>query len=1105
MKKKAGWPKVYQKAALGVLALALLAISLLAAIVGTTKADPLWPNILYFEQESPVFEKVVEARTSLEGLDLPTELMAMVEIRAATPTDLSGATPTNLPAPGTEVVSLKIPVSWEGNYESDNPGLYTLTAKIDDGYVYDGEMPSGTILVKPPPPMSMSRAYYTLANLAMAGRNDLIQGIDGLSWRVVRSKELNGVTYYLLVTSTTHHHNEINNSRFSTTSSDYNGSLLQGRMTAHYNSYPTIRAIAVVPDLGSHSNISATSEPTAEMALGSGKTVDIMFALSRQDYVNWNNGYTTPLYAPLNASSYGQRSWSRTSRNADELYGIINASGSNYKGIDAGLNYSGYTNIGEIPAVWVNGDAVWREITVYYVDTEGNSIGAGSKVYPVLAGETLILYDPADIPEIGNYEYREYKKGSFGNASQGSVFASPILTKQEVLDGTDIYLVYELTAQIKVTVHYIDKATGSSIRTASVHPVDGAGNFELLTIPTVLGYSFANEWKEGSTSAPSQSPPVAVTNVTLDRDIYLYYNKLVMPPSGTKNAYTKESPNANNGTAQNPVLVMPEDKIRYTITADNYTLPGVSGAKYDILFVLDWSQSMDIGWMYGSGADTRTAREYELDVMLDMFDFVTANYPDSRVAVTAMNSTGMHADLGRTYLQYDTAFMTPSEYKNGGRAAMETAFLETWKYPTEDPSTFLNIATYKMQGLSYAVGTGLASGSTKYFLPRLAPTGGSLSDRIPVIVLISDFQIPKGQSIGGISGSNYWRDAMKTQSDRFNNLYPNGILHTVRFDHLGNHTGLNDEYSNSEFDQLMETNVSPAGKSHWGFTKVNMGTAYTEALTSIKNDFIALAPPGKDLGTIITDEVPEGLEVDINSISHEGVYDPTTHTITWDLSDKNEGEITVEFFVTVKKQPQLFLNTGNISYYTGTEFDTNTTYHRTQNPSLTITKTLKNETDGEKDFNFKVYLMSTPADPLTLGQIFYYEGGAIENSGAQPLPNGFLMLDGDNAVSFDLKHGQTITIKDIPADYSILIFEYPETQKYTTWYTVNGGAETENTVALVSMANPGVRVDFVNKRIYAPPTGIEENGSAMGWMILDLALVALAAMAAMEIRRRRMR
>ena len=973
---------------------------------------------------------------------------------------------------------------------------------VIDGYNYSGSMPTAVITVNPEEGRSgadiMPLGVITLANLKYAAKNDEVT-IDSWAWVVADVQNKDGTTYVLLVTKNLQNSGNGSASYFSNSSSNYEGSLLQTRMTNYYNKLPTIRSMAVVPDLGVHSNYSAVSTPTSTMAQAAGQTKDIMFAMSRQDYQNWNRGVTSPLYSPLTTAA-PTRAWSRTSRTSAELYGLIGPYAGlpgSYTGVEGGLHYMSGTLIGELPAVWVNAGALDEcTVTVKCVDKDTKlPIGTDSTSTVVYGGTfTMNTY-----PSIAGYTFDNQWNEDL-NAPKKT---APVSVANINSDKT-VYLYYTKVPepQHTVTVHYIDKANGNPIGspTTKTYSVTIGNTFTLpnLDIQNIAGYNY-KEWKIGSAGAVNTTLPVTVPNVASDTDVYLLYDKAAA--ANAKNAYINGASEAKNGTEGNPVLVALEDQIKYTITTDNITKPGVSGAKYDILFVLDWSQSMDIGWMYGEGTNTRTAREYELDVMLDMSDFITNKYPDSRVAVMAMNSTGFHGDLARTYLQYDTAFLTPSEYKNGGKAAMEIAFTEPWENPTEDPSTFLNAAIYKMQGVTVSLGSN--AGGQKQIIPRTAPAGENLTDRIPVIVLISDFQIPEGQSI---LGSNYWTSSLKYQSNRFNTAYPAGILQTVRFDHLGNHTGLNAEYSTYKFDLLMENNVSPNGHSHWGFTKVNMGTPYAAALSTIKNDFVALAPPDSGQGTVITDEVPEGLEVD--DISHEGVYDPDTRKITWDLYDEDEGEITVWFTATVKQKPQTFENTAEITFIDGSEIETNTTYHKAgQDVNVTVTKTVGGEhIDKSKSFEFYVYLISSdPLKPLESNKIFIVEGGIIPGSGATAPAYTTLTLTEDFKLTFSLKHGQTLTIKDIPSHLLISIEEKYDKNYQASFVDSKDGSKGDNIVEFrPAETDDGMRTfDFVNKLIYTPPMGVKDESWPMEAVLLTAMLAALAGITALTLLRRR--
>ena len=587
-----------------------------------------------------------------------------------------------------------------------------------------------------------------------------------------------------------------------------------------------------------------------------------------------------------------------------------------------------------------------------YVDMSGNLIPGRE------AGSTSLVpvgtaYSKA-IPAILGYDIKGFKLDDFANSLDPNTTASI----PSVASDRTVYFVYEIkTPTYNVTVHYIDKDTGNSINSPDTHSVNAGDPFTPSPIPSVSGYQFADEWKEGVSGA-TKPPPVSISSVASNTDIYLFYEKSEIE-GDVKNAYINGSPAAQNGTVGNPVLVELEDEIKYTITAFNQKKPGTSGAKYDILFVLDWSSSMD-AYIYG----TESARQYERDVMLDMFDFITENYPNSRVAVMAMNSTGMTNNNDNTHIQFETDFLTPAKYDDK-RDEIDAVFNIPGQNGTEDLSIFLKAASHKLVGMMPGENSNAslygsnAAGGAKNTIPREPLEGEyTLDGRTPVVVLISDFQIPNNQTVGS---ENYWASIMRTRVSNFNSYFPDGILQTVRFDHLGNTTEPNAEYST--FDTQMTTNLSPgtavfppSGKANWGFTKVSYGTHYTVALQNIKDDFIALAPIGAGQGTVITDVVPEGLEIVAGSISHEGEYDPTTRTITWDLSEEKAGKITVSFKVTVET-PGSYDNTANVEFPGGTDENTNTTYHEVKVgiPVDLIKVDAENTEAGLAGAQFKVY------------------------------------------------------------------------------------------------------------------------------------------------------
>jgi len=440
-----------------------------------------------------------------------------------------------------------------------------------------------------------------------------------------------------------------------------------------------------------------------------------------------------------------------------------------------------------------------------------------------------------------------------------------------------------------------------------------------------------------------------------------------------KNAYVNGSSSTQNGTANNPVNVALDDQIRYTITTSNVKEVGTTSAEYDILFVLDWSNSMS-AYMNSSN---QMARLYQRQVLLDMCDFVMANYPGSRIAVLALNSARpCYNDPQYTNIQFQTDFITSAQYSTE-RTTISNAFNINPSYMNDDNATFLKAATDKMAGIASSLG-GPETGGAKTIIPR---TGDNLDKRIPVIMLMTDFQMHEENDYANNSGQPYWSVVMKGHADRFDSLYPKGVLQMVRFDHINN-----SNYSNATFDNYMRNNVVTSSRPHWGFTKIPYNTAYNSALNNIKTTFTDTVPFYGEQGTIVTDVVPQGLDVNVSSISHAGSYNASTRTITWDLSDYDSGQVSVEFVATVKQQPMSYTNTATSTFYDNTSSSSNTTYHRTSPFGVTERfRELGNEDNilsDSLDNNVvelpnNSYSPSTGIPPATLtkgGVIYYYYG-----------------------------------------------------------------------------------------------------------------------------------
>ncbi|MCL1803679.1 MAG: hypothetical protein FWG30_08605 [Eubacteriaceae bacterium] len=267
--------------------------------------------------------------------------------------------------------------------------------------------------------------------------------IDGFDWFVMKKQTVSGVNCaLLLLKGSTPMGGAFGTS---TTTSKYEGSLLQDRMGYFYGMLPTMKQIALKPNLGNHASTSAFSLPTTEMA-GS-ETKDIMFALSFADVYEFNGNRWSPLLPILKNHYY--RFFLRTAVNNTEVHGVLPDADT----IDAGIHYLS-TNVRDVAAVWVSAMASCN-VTVHYVDENGAPIGSPSTaVYPAVYDEPFEL-SLDKIPGIPNYEYFEWKTSLNGAAQSSSVPVQLPNVKQDA----HIYLVYKQAAESVLSIS--KKVTGA--------------------------------------------------------------------------------------------------------------------------------------------------------------------------------------------------------------------------------------------------------------------------------------------------------------------------------------------------------------------------------------------------------------------------------------------------------------------------------------------------------------------------------------------------------------------------------------------------------------------------------------------------------------------
>ncbi|MCL2670926.1 MAG: hypothetical protein FWF10_02690 [Clostridiales bacterium] len=286
-------------------------------------------------------------------------------------------------------------------------------------------------------------AAITFANLKNAKVNDTVS-IDGFTWVVVKTQTVgtapNAITcVYLIMRGYVYSNLEFGTA---STTTNYDTSLIRGRMKKVLDDkvLPTIQSIAVKPNLGNHTVATSPIAAGGSVVVMAGtQTQDILFAPSHKDMLDWVGGSTTiPSGHPLHSSgSFPRRFYGRTAASGGNVWGVNVSANS----LDGGIHYLAMY-AADIPAVWVNANAIDRNVNVYYMDTLGNPIGPtpNPATYTVTIGSAFSLTSQ-QIPGITEYSYVHWKKGVSG--AQQSIANLPSLTKEEVTAGTDIYLVYE--------------------------------------------------------------------------------------------------------------------------------------------------------------------------------------------------------------------------------------------------------------------------------------------------------------------------------------------------------------------------------------------------------------------------------------------------------------------------------------------------------------------------------------------------------------------------------------------------------------------------------------------------------------------------------------
>lgn len=213
---------------------------------------------------------------------------------------------------------------------------------------------------------------------------------------------------------------------------------------------------------------------------------------------------------------------------------------------------------------------------------------------------------------------------------------------------------------------------------------------------------------------------------------------------------------------------------------------------------------------------------------------------------------------------------------------------------------------------------------------------------------------------------------------------------------------------------------------------------------------------------------------------------------------------TYEMIVTVvnKKNTNLDNNTG-YGYYVGMYgADGNKVpaeFTNTYNSySLEVKKTVQGNF-GDLGDTFTFYITLGGAD----GKDNNYASATVTVSDAANAANGKTWTIGGGQQTVTLKHGQTITVSNLPVGVTYTVTEKKTNDDSTAWvYTTTGEAvaNAENVLPSITADNDANKVEIVNKHEGTPDMGVVLDNAPY---IAMLAIVAIGGVALMLNKRRR--
>lgn len=200
-------------------------------------------------------------------------------------------------------------------------------------------------------------------------------------------------------------------------------------------------------------------------------------------------------------------------------------------------------------------------------------------------------------------------------------------------------------------------------------------------------------------------------------------------------------------------------------------------------------------------------------------------------------------------------------------------------------------------------------------------------------------------------------------------------------------------------------------------------------------------------------------------------------TYTWENLPKYAEDNMTAYQYTVQEVP-----VGGYSSSISGDMQAGFTITNTLNPALTITKEVTGDYgDRTKEFTFTMILTDKTNNPIS---------GAYPASGKDSLTE--VVFDSNGSATFTLRHGESITIKNLPIDATYTVIEARE-DEYTTTYSINDETQPNGSASGKLPGSTVTEVKVVNHRSDIPATGLYEHRSSGTWMFGAALLLGLGS------------